>query len=147
MYAIHFYRFLPRDYPCRAALQHLRAAVALPDSTGEEGRGLRRQAATTGIEPRIMFMPQKNYLADGPLKDALAYPADADSIDRAALEAALVDCKLPHLADRLDESAPWSHRLSPGEQQRLAFARALLYRPDIRWLGRRTNCTCKCTDV
>lgn len=98
-------------------------------------------------QARIMFMPQKNYLADGPLKEALAYPADADSIDRAALEAALVDCKLPHLADRLDESAPWSHRLSPGEQQRLAFARALLYRPDILFMDESSSALDNATEA
>ena len=96
---------------------------------------------------RIMFMPQKNYLADGPLKEALAYPAEADSIDRAALEAALADCKLPHLADRLDESAAWSHRLSPGEQQRLAFARALLYRPDILFMDESSSALDNATEA
>jgi putative ATP-binding cassette transporter len=41
-------------------------------------------------------------------------------------------CDLGHLRDRLDEEGNWALHLSPGEQQRLAFARALLYRPD--WL-------------
>jgi putative ATP-binding cassette transporter len=47
---------------------------------------------------------------------------------REALEA----CGLPHLVPRLAESGNWSLVLSGGEQQRLAFARAILYRPD--WL-------------
>ncbi len=38
-------------------------------------------------------------------------------------------CLLGHLAGRLDESANWSLALSVGEQQRLAFARALLLKP------------------
>jgi putative ATP-binding cassette transporter len=96
---------------------------------------------------RIMFMPQKNYLADGLLKDTLAYPADAHSIDRATLAAALVDCKLPHLVDRLDENARWSHRLSPGEQQRLAFARALLYRPDILFMDESSSALDNATEA
>jgi len=96
---------------------------------------------------RIMFMPQKNYLADGLLKDTLAYPADAESIDRATLAAALVDCKLPHLVDRLDENARWSHRLSPGEQQRLAFARALLYRPDILFMDESSSALDNATEA
>jgi len=83
---------------------------------------------------RIMFMPQKNYLADGPLRDVLAYPADDAGVDDAALGELLRDCRLPHLAGRLGESAKWGHRLSPGEQQRLAFARVLLYRPDILFM-------------
>lgn len=96
---------------------------------------------------RIMFMPQKNYLADGPLKEALAYPAEADAIDRTALAAALIDCKLPHLVERLDESAPWAHQLSPGEQQRLAFARALLYRPDILFMDESSSALDNATEA
>ena len=36
------------------------------------------------------------------------------------------------LAAHLDDDQPWAQRLSGGEQQRLAIARALLLRPD--WL-------------
>ena len=96
---------------------------------------------------RIMFMPQKNYLADGLLKETLAYPADAESFDRATLAAALVDCKLPHLVDLLNESARWSHRLTPGEQQRLAFARALLYRPDILFMDESSSALDNATEA
>jgi putative ATP-binding cassette transporter len=39
---------------------------------------------------------------------------------------------LPALTTRLDEEAAWERRLSGGEQQRLAIARALLIKP--RWL-------------
>jgi putative ATP-binding cassette transporter len=38
---------------------------------------------------------------------------------------------LSHLGQRLDEEADWSAVLSGGEQQRVAFARALIARPDI----------------
>lgn len=96
---------------------------------------------------RIMFMPQKNYLADGPLKDALAYPASTDSVDPAAMAQALIDCRLPHLVARLDESARWSHQLSPGEQQRLAFARALLYRPDILFMDESSSALDNATEA
>ena len=56
----------------------------------------------------------------------------ADAFDDASIAQALRDARLPRLADRLDEEAAWDRRLSPGEQQRLAFARALLNAP--RWL-------------
>jgi len=83
---------------------------------------------------RVMFMPQKNYLPDGPLTETLAYPEEASKFDYRDFKGVLIDCKLPHLVEHLNESARWSHRLSPGEQQRLAFARALLFKPDILFL-------------
>ena len=39
---------------------------------------------------------------------------------------------LGHLVDKLDdEEAAWDRTLSGGEQQRLAFARLFLHKPDI----------------
>jgi ABC-type Mn2+/Zn2+ transport system ATPase subunit len=49
-----------------------------------------------------------------------------DAVVRATVE----DVGLGHFLDRLDEDANWEHVLSGGEKQRLAFARALLQRPD-----------------
>jgi putative ATP-binding cassette transporter len=39
---------------------------------------------------------------------------------------------LPDLAGKLDEDGHWAMQLSPGEQQRIAFARALAQKP--QWL-------------
>jgi putative ATP-binding cassette transporter len=80
----------------------------------------------------VLFLPQKPYLPIGTLRSTVSYPAAPDAFDDVAIAQALRDCRLPQLADCLDESASWDRRLSPGEQQRLAFARALLNRP--RWL-------------
>jgi putative ATP-binding cassette transporter len=80
----------------------------------------------------VLFLPQKPYLPIGTLRATVSYPAAADAFDDARIARALRDARLPQLADRLDEEAAWDRRLSPGEQQRLAFARALLNAP--RWL-------------
>jgi putative ATP-binding cassette transporter len=45
---------------------------------------------------------------------------------------------LPQLAGRLDEEQHWAQILSPGEQQRIAFARAFLHRPDWVFLDEAT---------
>ncbi len=88
---------------------------------------------------RIMFLPQRSYLPDGPLDEVLAYPEAVRAGDRARFEQALTDCRLGHLVPRLSESTRWSHRLSPGEQQRLAFAQALLYAPDVLFMDEATS--------
>lgn len=84
------------------------------------------------FEQRAMFLPQRPYFPNGSLRDALAYPGQANEHSEEALQQALHDALLPHLASRLDEHNTWGQKLSGGEQQRLAIARALLKRP--RWL-------------
>ncbi|CAN5271467.1 ABC transporter ATP-binding protein/permease [soil metagenome] len=79
-----------------------------------------------------MFIPQRPYVPDGLLRDALAYPRPASDYSDAQLAQALDDALLPALATRLDDSDTWSQKLSGGEQQRLAIARVLLRQP--RWL-------------
>ena len=88
---------------------------------------------------RLMFLPQRPYLPIGSLRDAVAYPAGAAGFADERLRAVLEDCELGHLAGRLDESEHWAQRLSPGEQQRLAFARALLNAPDWLFLDEATS--------
>jgi putative ATP-binding cassette transporter len=80
--------------------------------------------------PRVLFLPQKPYLTIGTLREQLCYPFPADAHDDSELIAALRDCRLPLLAARLDESQHWTQLLSGGEQQRIAFARALLQKPE-----------------
>ncbi|WP_298358477.1 ABC transporter ATP-binding protein/permease [Rhodoblastus sp.] len=80
-------------------------------------------------DDRLMFMPKRPYIPDGPLRDILANPAPADKFTTAQLEAALTRMGLAHLASRLDESGRWDQNLSDPEQQGLAFARLLLHRP------------------
>jgi vitamin B12/bleomycin/antimicrobial peptide transport system ATP-binding/permease protein len=94
------------------------------------------------IEPplgRLMFLPQKNYLPWDTLKVVLTYPRPADAYDDEVCRQTLIDCRLPALANRLHEQTRWNMRLSPGEQQRLAFARALLSKPDFLFLDESTS--------
>ena len=82
-------------------------------------------------EPSL-FLPQKPYLPIGTLREALSYPRPGDAYPETKYLEALETCRLGHLTRRLEESDHWQRLLSPGEQQRLAFARALLMEP--RWL-------------
>lgn len=79
-----------------------------------------------------MFIPQRAYFPDGRLREALAYPESASRFTDQELQQALREALLPHLAGRLDDEDAWTHKLSGGEQQRLAIARVLLKRP--RWV-------------
>ena len=79
-----------------------------------------------------MFIPQRAYFPNGPLRDALAYPEPPERYTDEALRQALIEAELPALANRLDEVNAWSQKLSGGEQQRLAIARVLLKQP--KWV-------------
>jgi vitamin B12/bleomycin/antimicrobial peptide transport system ATP-binding/permease protein len=80
----------------------------------------------------IMVLPAKPYIPIGTLRSAVTYPAVAGTYSDEDIHTALVDARLRDLVGELDREEVWSQRLSSGEQQRLAIARALLMRPD--WL-------------
>jgi putative ATP-binding cassette transporter len=80
----------------------------------------------------VMVVPAKPYIPIGTLRSAVSYPAVPGTYCDEDIRAALTDAHLGALAGELDHEEVWSQRLSSGEQQRLALARALLRRPD--WL-------------
>ena len=83
---------------------------------------------------KLMFVPQSSYLPIGTLRSALAYPADDSAYTDLAMCHYLDLCRLSHLKGQLDVYNNWGNRLSPGEQQRLAFARVFLTRPEVVFL-------------
>jgi putative ATP-binding cassette transporter len=86
-----------------------------------------------------LFLSQIPYLPLGDLRAAVCYPAKPDDVDDAAIRSTLGNVQLGHLVDRLDEEADWAKILSPGEQQRIAFARILLIRPKVVFLDEATS--------
>jgi vitamin B12/bleomycin/antimicrobial peptide transport system ATP-binding/permease protein len=90
-------------------------------------------------DARILFLPQKPYLPLGTLREVLSYPEATEQYSEAACREVLETCGLSHLATRLGETNNWSVILSGGEQQRLAFARALLYQPNWLFLDEATS--------
>ena len=88
---------------------------------------------------KLMLLPQRPYIPIGPLRDALAYPAPSANFSNERLRETLIKVGLPALADRLDDSDNWQMRLSGGEQQRLAVARAILAEPDWLFMDESTN--------
>ena len=87
---------------------------------------------------RLMFLPQKPYLIIGTLREQLCYPGTPETVSDEALNDALNDVGLSALAPRLNEHQNWAQQLSGGEQQRIAFARALLQKPDWLFLDEAT---------
>lgn len=85
-----------------------------------------------------LFVPQKPYLPNATLREAMCYPSaphDDDHELRCVLEAV----SLGHLVDRLDTAEDWGHVLSGGEQQRIGFARVLVNRPQLVFLDEATS--------
>jgi len=71
----------------------------------------------------------------------------AGGVDDGTLREALEVVGLTELAVRLDETAHWALQLSPGEQQRIAFARALVQKPEWLFLDEATSAVDEATEA
>ena len=96
---------------------------------------LRRPAG----EHATMFLSQLPYVPLGNLRGVVCYPRFAADVSDADVRQALSKVALAPLAARLDEERDWAKVLSPGEQQRIAFARVLLARPQAVFLDEATS--------
>ena len=89
-------------------------------------------------QEKLMFIPQKPYLPLGSLREALLYPGNKP-VSYEVLIALMEQCQIGYLQDKLDIVADWSHVLSVGEQQRLAFVRAHIQEPLWLFLDEATS--------
>jgi len=86
-----------------------------------------------------LFLPQRPYLPLGSLKEAILYPRESVMTDDEKIKAVMKECQLSEFISRLDDIDDWSRILSLGEQQRIAFARVLLIKPEWVFLDEATS--------
>ncbi|XP_002739244.1 lysosomal cobalamin transporter ABCD4-like [Saccoglossus kowalevskii] len=98
----------------------------------------------------ILYLPQRPYLTDGTLREQICYPdrvtpqAKCDTSENSLLHNYLCVVGLGPLVDRVGgidegEDVYWTDELSPGEMQRLSFARLFYHKPSIAILDEATS--------
>ncbi len=90
-------------------------------------------------ENATIFLSQLPYVPLGDLRGVVCYPSSPAAISDHEVRDALTKVALAPLAGRLDDDRDWAKVLSPGEQQRIAFARVLLTKPQAVFLDEATS--------
>ncbi len=98
-------------------------------------------------EQKLLFLSQRSYLPLGTLRDSVLYPYKGDFAADEKIRSIMKLCKLESLVDKLDQVEDWSHVLSFGEQQRIAFVRAILQQPDWLFLDEATSAIDEITEA
>ena len=90
---------------------------------------------------QIFFLPQNPYMVLGSLRHQILYPQQRETITNERLLNTLKQVNLAHISERFDLEIEkdWSTLMSLGEQQRLAFARLLIYQPQYAILDEATS--------
>lgn len=94
---------------------------------------------TTPSGQNVLFLSQRSYLPLGTLRESVLYPFKRDFTTNENISNIMKLCKLDELVDKLDQVEDWSHILSFGEQQKIAFVRAILQQPDWLFLDEATS--------
>lgn len=89
-------------------------------------------------QDKIFLLPQRSYIPDGTLRDALCYP-QAPFVDDKTLIFWLETVGLSMLKSRLDEDNRWSQLLSLGQQQMIGFIRLFLSQAQMILLDEATS--------
>lgn len=87
---------------------------------------------------KSLLVPQRSYMNEGTLADVLSYP-EHNIYSEQALKSVLEKVGLGAWQNRLNENLKWQNVFSGGEQQRIAFARVLLSKPDLIYLDEATS--------
>lgn len=90
-------------------------------------------------DTKVCFLPQQGLMPDGTLAALLAYPQPTGTIADERCVELLELLGLGRLVPRLHEHGQWRQILSPGEQQRLAMARAILSDADFVFADEATS--------